>query len=95
MLQSHYAPDAAIRLNATSVDVEEALLSFGAHRLSDIGMERNLSPTANLQEAAANLFKMLRELDAAAGRIAVMPIPDQGLGRAVNDRLQRAAAPKN
>ena len=52
MLQSHYAPDAAIRLNATSVDVEEALLSFGAHRLSDIGMERNLSPTANLQEAA-------------------------------------------
>ena len=94
MLQSHYAPDAAIRLNATSVDVEEALLSFGAHRLSDIGMERNLSPTANLQEAAANLFKMLRELDAAAGRIAVMPIPDQGLGRAVNDRLQRAAAPK-
>ena len=62
MLQSHYAPDAAIRLNATSVDVDEALLSFGAHRVSDIGMERNLSPTANLQEAAANLFKMLREL---------------------------------
>ena len=93
MLQSHYAPDAAIRLNATSVDVEEALLSFGAHRLSDIGIERNLSPTANLQEAAANLFKMLRELDAAAGRIAVMPTGVSG--RAVNDRLQRAAAPKN
>ena len=61
--QSHYAPDAAIRLNATSVDVEAAVVRCASCFRHRDGTE--LSPTANLQEAAANLFKMLRELDAA------------------------------
>ena len=95
MLQSHYAPDAALRLNATSVDPGEALLSFGDHGVSGAATDLNLSPSADLQEAAANLFAMLRQLDSGAGRIAVTPIPDEGLGRAINDRLRRAAAPRN
>lgn len=58
-------------------------------------MIRNLSRSGNLTEAAANLFAMLRELDASgARRIAVMPIPEHGLGEAINDRLRRAAAPR-
>lgn len=95
MLQSHYAPDAALRLNATSVEPGEALLAFGAHDITDSAAERNLSPLADLREAAANLFAMLHQLDREVGRIAVMPIPADGLGRAINDRLQRAAAPQN
>lgn len=95
MLQSHYAPDAALRLNATSVEPGEALLAFGAHDITDAAAERNLSPLADLREAAANLFAMLHQLDREVGRIAVMPIPADGLGRAINDRLQRAAAPQN
>ena len=94
MLASHYAPDAAIRLNAISVSAEEALLAFGPQIIRGASIERNLSAAGDLEEAAANLFSMLRALDSVSGRIAVMPIPDQGLGRAINDRLLRAAAPR-
>lgn len=94
MLESHYAPDAPLRLNATSLRTGEALLSFGNHALTGFTMERNLSRAGDLREAAANLFAMMRVLDASAQAIAVMPIPDHGLGRAVNDRLRRAAAPR-
>ena len=95
MLESHYAPNAAIRLNATSIVQGEALLSFGAHHLAGFTTERNLSPAGDLREAAANLFAMMRELDASETKIAVMPIPDEGIGRAINDRVRRAAAPRN
>jgi L-threonylcarbamoyladenylate synthase len=94
MLASHYAPRTRVRLNATSVGAGEALLAFGAPAL---GAERaaavmNLSPRSNLDEAAANLFGYLRALDATrATTIAVMPIPEDGLGEAINDRLRRAA----
>ncbi len=67
------------------------LLAFGPAT----GAARNLSPSGDLEEAAANLFAMLRELDAMEPRaIAVMPVPDHGLGEAINDRLRRAAAPR-
>ncbi len=95
MLESHYAPDARLRLNATSIQNDEALLSFGLHQLSGFTAERNLSPAGDLREAAANLFAMMRDLDASENAIAVMPIPDHGIGRAINDRLRRAAAPRN
>lgn len=94
MLESHYAPDARLRLNATSVQNGEALLSIGNHGHAGFTMEQNLSTAGDLQEAAANLFAMMRILDASANTIAVMPIPDHGLGQAINDRLQRAAAPR-
>jgi len=95
MLSSHYAPNSRLRLNATHVSPEEALLAFGPKPLIGAKREINLSPEGDLQEAAARLFAALRELDAAGiTTIAVMPIPDQGLGRAINDRLQRAAAPR-
>jgi L-threonylcarbamoyladenylate synthase len=93
-LPSHYAPRAKLRLNAEDVRDGEALLAFGP----DVPPARkalNLSPSGDLKEAAANLFAMLRKLDATgAARIAVMPIPDRGLGEAINDRLARAAAPR-
>ena len=90
-LASHYAPNAKIHLNAISAAPGEALLAFGPAT----GATRNLSEVGDLQEAAANLFAMLRELDAMNPRaIAVMPIPDHGLGEAINDRLKRAAAPR-
>jgi len=95
MLESHYAPDAALRLNATSLQNGEALLSFGHHQLTDFSIEQNLSATGDLQAAAATLFAMMRILDAAADAIAVTPISDHGLGRAINDRLRRAAAPNS
>ena len=95
MLESHYAPAAPMRLNAVSVDPSEYLLSFGRRALSGALKELNLSPSGDLREAAGNLFAMMRALDQADGTIAVMPIPDEGLGRAINDRLQRAAAPRN
>ena len=95
MLESHYAPEARLRLNATSLQNDEALLSFGNHHLTGFTTERNLSPAGDLREAAANLFAMMRALDSSEDAIAVMPIPDQGIGRAVNDRLRRAAAPRN
>lgn len=97
-LQSHYAPDAAVRLNATEVKAGEALLAFGAERAAgfdDATAMANLSPTGDMREAAANLYAMLNLLDATgSGTIAVEPIPETGLGVAINDRLARAAAPR-
>jgi len=93
-LVSHYAPSLPLRLNATEVGKDEALLAFGNPLSGAYAME-NLSMNGDLQEAAANLFRMLRRLDASgAKRIAAMPIPEEGLGIAINDRLKRAAAPR-
>jgi L-threonylcarbamoyladenylate synthase len=98
MLASHYAPRAALRTNATAVTPGEALLAFGPTLPQDAGNARmilNLSGRGELIEAAANLFSHLRDLDGAgADSIAVMPIPDEGLGEAINDRLRHAAAPR-
>jgi L-threonylcarbamoyladenylate synthase len=97
-LASHYAPRTRLRLDADRVEAGEALLAFGADLPA--GAERatrvlNLSPAGDLIEAAANLFSHLRLLDGAgASAIAVMPLPHHGLGEAINDRLQRAAAPR-
>jgi L-threonylcarbamoyladenylate synthase len=92
-LASHYAPRAALRLRAAAPEPDEVWLGFGPGRPG-----LNLSPTGDLAEAAANLFALLRQADALAARtgagIAVAPIPDEGLGRAINDRLTRAAAPR-
>ena len=91
-LESHYAPEAAVRLGAKDARPGEFRLGFGPGA-SDL----NLSPSGDLIEAAANLFHYLREADRRAGSgavIAVSPIPDTGLGRAINDRLRRAAAPR-
>ncbi|MGI9484208.1 MAG: L-threonylcarbamoyladenylate synthase [Hyphomicrobiales bacterium] len=93
-LESHYAPDAPVRLNVTEAAPNEGLLAFGADVPQHGGPVRNLSETGDMKEAAANLFRFLHELDAEADRIAVVPIPDTGLGEAINDRLQRAAAPR-
>ena len=89
-LESHYAPHAALRLEARDKKDGEVLLGFGSSAEATL----NLSPEGDLREAAANLFAMLRELDKTAKRIAVMPIPETGLGEAINDRLRRAAAPR-
>jgi len=91
MLLSHYAPRARVRLNATALEPGETLLAFGPDAPAEA---LNLSPTGNLGEAAAHLFAMLRVLDTKAEAIAVMPIPGDGLGEAINDRLKRAAAPR-
>ena len=96
MLASHYAPSAAVRLDARVVRPGEALLAFGplppgADRAVAI---QNLSDRGDLVEAAANFFSALRSLDGKARTIAVAPIPDQGLGEAINDRLRRASAPR-
>jgi L-threonylcarbamoyladenylate synthase len=95
MLASHYAPRTRVRLDAADVAPGEALLAFGLHRLhgADAAVAiMNLSETSDLDEAAANLFGYLRSLDAKGARtIAVMPIPNEGLGEAINDRLRRAA----
>lgn len=89
-MQSHYAPGAVVRLNATDRRTNELLLGFGP-----VEADLNLSPSSDLVEAASNLFRHLHALDArGAANIAVSPIPDQGLGRAINDRLCRAAAPR-
>jgi len=94
MLASHYAPRARLRLDAQGARDGEALLAFGAVPPAP-GPALNLSERGDLIEAAANLFSHLRALDAAgAGSIAVMPVPHEGLGEAINDRLARAAAPK-
>ncbi len=94
-LASHYAPDAPLRLEAGAVHPGEALLAFGPDVPQGAAVCRNLSASGDLTEAAANLFAMLRELDASgATGIAVMPIPGHGLGEAINDRLKRAAAPR-
>ncbi|MFC3231573.1 L-threonylcarbamoyladenylate synthase [Marinibaculum pumilum] len=94
MLLSHYAPAARLRLDAAAAEPGEALLAFGPTVPACAGPVRNLSPAGDPVEAAANLFRMLRELDALADRIAVMPVPRAGLGAAINDRLARAAAPR-
>jgi len=95
MLASHYAPRARLRLNATDTAPGEALLAFGETALAAPAF-CNLSPTRDLREAAANLFGMLRRLDdTGADAIAVMSIPETGLGEAINDRLRRAAAPRD
>jgi len=92
-LPSHYAPNAAVRLDATDVRPGEALLAFGDIVPATGGPAINLSPRGDLREAAAGLFAALRALDRTGVRtIAVMPIPDQGLGEAINDRLRRASA---
>ncbi len=89
-LASHYAPRASVRLNVVAPGPDERLLGFGA--VDGVGL--NLSPSGDLVEAAANLFHHLHALDIAGeAPIAVSPIPDHGLGRAINDRLRRAAAP--
>ena len=94
-LESHYAPRAAIRMNAHSVMENEAWLGFGAKMPAASCPQYNLSPSGNLVEAAANLFAALRKLDSAGiATIAVAPIPADGLGEAINDRLRRASAPR-
>lgn len=93
-LHNHYAPGALVRLEAGDVRPDEALLAFGADVPEHSGPIRNLSPSGDTVEAAANLFAFLHELDGEADRIAVMPIPNEGLGEAINDRLRRAAAPR-
>jgi L-threonylcarbamoyladenylate synthase len=93
MLLSHYAPEARIRLNTTPQQ-GEAYLAFGPG-VNFNGPTKNLSLSGDLREAARNLFSMLHELDATgASTIAVAPIPETGLGEAINDRLARAAAPR-
>ena len=87
MLKSHYAPKAHLRLNASAPDAGEGYLGFGAGVREGL----NLSPSGDLAEAATKLFAMLRALDARYDRIAVAPIPEEGLGEAINDRLTRAA----
>jgi L-threonylcarbamoyladenylate synthase len=94
MLTSHYAPDARLRLDAETPGTGEAYLAFGPAPHHD-GPLLNLSETGNPREAAANLFAHLRALDVTAIQIiAVAPIPEDGLGEAINDRLRRAAAPR-
>ena len=92
-LASHYAPGAAVRLGAAFGNPGEVYLGFGPGPA-----DLNLSAKGDLVEAAANLFHMLREADVKAGpqgKIAIAPIPETGLGRAINDRLRRAAAPRS
>ena len=89
-LQSHYAPDAPVRLNARSRQGDEVLLGFGP-----VDCDLNLSSTCNLPEAAASLFAALHKLNDTGRPIAVSPIPHHGLGAAINDRLRRAAAPRD
>jgi L-threonylcarbamoyladenylate synthase len=92
-LAAHYAPSIPLRRNATHVAADEALLAFGTNAPQGAAQMLNLSPTGDLVEAAANLFACLRALDDARHcAIAVMPIPDDGLGEAINDRLMRAEA---
>lgn len=98
MLLSHYAPDLPVRLGATDVGPDEALLAFGPP-LPGAGLTYSLSEAGDLREAAARLFAGLRWLDAEGrrlglARIAVMPVPAHGLGAAITDRLSRAAAPR-
>ena len=98
LLVSHYAPVLPVRLGARAVGADEALLAFGPP-LPGAGAVFQLSATGDLTEAAARLFGGLRALDAEGGRrglagIAAMAVPEQGLGLAINDRLQRAAAPR-
>ena len=89
-LASHYAPVGTVRLNAQTVETGETLLGYGP-----VEAALNLSPSGDLVQAAGGLFDALHQLNAmGASRIAVSPIPYHGLGRAINDRLRRAAAPR-
>jgi L-threonylcarbamoyladenylate synthase len=95
---SHYAPDLPVRLAAATVTADEALLAFGP-ALPGAAATFSLTERGDLTEAAARLFEGLRWLDAEGKRlglrgIAVMPVPSTGLGLAINDRLARAAAPR-
>ncbi len=96
-LASHYAPHARLRLEAVAVAPDEAALDFGGVLAGGRARARlDLSPTGDLVEAAANLFAYLRALDeSGAAVIAAAPIPGRGLGAAINDRLRRAAAPRD
>jgi L-threonylcarbamoyladenylate synthase len=92
-MASHYAPRAPVRLNATTVAANEGALTFGARDLRGARRTINLSTGGDLAEAAANLYAALRALDDAnVAAIAVVPIPEEGLGAAINDRLRRASA---
>jgi len=92
LMRSHYAPDAAVRLNASAPREGEVFLAFGSDGPAGA---LNLSARGDLREAAANLFAHLHDLDdGGVAAIAVAPIPETGLGRAINDRLRRAAAPR-
>ena len=91
MLASHYAPDAHLRLDASAPEPGEAYLGFGPGPATPY----TLSATGDLREAARNLFSMLHNMDRTHRRIAVAPIPTTGLGEAINDRLRRAAAPRD
>jgi L-threonylcarbamoyladenylate synthase len=94
-LESHYAPALTVRLAAAGPREGEAFLAFGPYAPAYDGPLLNLSPRGDLAEAAANLFEALRRLDrSGATGLAVMPIPEHGLGAAINDRLRRAAAPR-
>src|SRR5688572_22769829 len=93
-LEKHYAPRAKVILDVVWPRFDVGLLAFGAEVPEHPGPVRNLSASGNLEEAAANLFRMMHELDEeGVETIAVMPIPQEGLGQAINDRLARAAAP--
>jgi L-threonylcarbamoyladenylate synthase len=95
MLASHYTPSLPLRLEASEAHPGEALLAFGPNAPPGFAEVEWLSRSGDLAEAAANLFAMLRRLDRPPFTgIAVMPIPERGLGRAINDRLRRAAAPR-
>jgi L-threonylcarbamoyladenylate synthase len=95
MLESHYAPDKPLRLDATAPQADEGLLAFGPEVPAGAALTLNLSPAGDTTEAAANLFAYLRRLDAAPVRaLAAMPVPGTGLGLAIRDRLRRAAAPR-
>ncbi len=96
MLASHYAPEVALRLDAAAPRPGEIWLGFGP---AATGADINLSPSGDMTEAAARLFAALREIDVlararGAAAVAVSPVPRHGLGRAINDRLARAAAPR-
>ncbi|WP_136660389.1 L-threonylcarbamoyladenylate synthase [Nitratireductor sp. XY-223] len=99
MLRSHYAPGAALRINAQTAAAGDAVITFAGAALSgaeNASIVLDLSPSGDLNEAAANLFDTMKRADeAATNEIVVAPIPNEGLGEAINDRLQRAAAPRS
>lgn len=98
MLASHYAPHAGVRINVERVHAGEVLVNFGNREIADVDQAAatfDLSPAGDLREAAANLFAMMKKADAVgAASIAFAPVPADGLGEAINDRLMRAAAPR-
>ena len=96
-LQSHYAPGVRLRLDAPAPAPGEGWIGFGPGPSGIVGPALSLSPSGDMVEAAARLFAHLREMDrmmGGEGIVAVAPVPERGLGRAINDRLRRAAAPR-